>query len=185
MTSAGIATMRIAATLAHALPVLRVRVRHHGATLLHVTAHPAGSAGVAIGACAFRRAVARAHEQCKRGHRLAFIGVPPDEGPTVDIRVRRGDAALPGGVYRVALGPETIHGFGTTLPLRHCRRVLEGLPEIGHVVRLYHDTATEVTLVHTVTPTADAPADAAHLTPALEALLVDELVHEVLGAGGA
>lgn len=179
MTPRGMAAMRIAATLAHALPTLRVRLRHRGETLLHVLAHPAGTTGPAISACAFRRAVAAAHEQSRHGGRVAFMGLPAGEEPAVDIGVRTGDAALPGGVYRVTLGGATIHGFATTLPVRRCRSVLERLPDTGHTVRLHHDAATEVTFVHTVTPTADAPAGADHLAPALEALLADEVAHEL------
>jgi len=173
--------MRIAATLAHVLPTLRLRIRHDGETLLEVVAHPAGVTGPAIDACAFRRAVACAHEHAKHGRRLAFLGVPADEEPGIDIGVRAGDQALPGGVYRVAVGGQTVHGFATTLPPRHCRQVLEGLPDTGHVVRLHHDAATEVTFVHTVTATADAPSDAVHLASALEALLADEVVRDLVG----
>lgn len=172
------AAMRIAATLAHVLPSLRVRVRNHHETLLEV-AHPAEATGPAIGACAFRRAVACAHEQSKRGVRMAFMGLPAGEEPMIDVGVRPGDAALPGGVYRVTAGDQTIHGFATTLAARHCRQVLEALPDAGHVVRLHHDAATEVTFVHTVIANPDAPTDAAHLAPALEALLAAEVVREL------
>lgn len=175
------AAIRIAATLAHSLPTVRVRVRHRGETLFDVVGHPAGANGPAIGACAFRRAVACAHEQSKRGIRVALMGVPVGEEPAVDIGVRAGDAALPGGVYRVTIGEETVHGFATTLSPRRCRDVLEGLPDTGHVVRLHHDAATEVTFVHTVTPAVDAPPEAAHLAPALEALFADEVVRELAG----
>lgn len=177
---AGMAAMRIAATLAHALPSVRLRIRHQDTTLVEV-AHPAEAAGVAIGACAFRRAVACAHEQSKAGVQLSFMGLAEDEEPAIDIGVRAGDATLPGGVVRVAVGHSTVHGFATTLPARHCREVLEGLADTGRVVRLHHDAATEVTFVHTVTPTADAPPDGAHLAAALEALLADEIVRELVG----
>lgn len=175
------AAMRMAATLAHVLPSVRVRVRDRRATLLEVS-HPANASGPAIGACAFRRAVACAHEQAKAGVRLGFMGLPDGDEPEIDIGVRPGDAALPGGVYRVTVGDQTLHGFATTLPVRQCREVLEGLPDMGHVVRLHHDAATEVTFVHTVTANVDAPADAAHLALALEALIADEVVRELAGA---
>lgn len=180
MSPAGIAAMRIAATLAHALPSLRLRIRHGDTTLVEV-AHPAVATGPAIGACAFRRAVAGAHEQAKAGVRLSFMGLAADEEPAIDIGVRAGDATLPGGIVRVEVGGTTVHGFATTLPARHCREVLEGLPDTGYVVRLHHDVATEVTFVHTVTPIADAPLDGAHLAAALEALLAVEVVHELAG----
>lgn len=173
------AAMRIAATLAHSLPNLRVRIRHDRDSLLEV-AHPATATGPAMGACMFRRAVACAYEQSKGGVQLAFMGLRAGEEPAIDIGVPPGDAALPGGVYRVTVGDQTVHGFATTLSARHCREVLEALPDSGHVVRLHHDVATEVTFVHTVTANADAPADAAHLAPALEALLADEVVRELV-----
>lgn len=182
MKPTAMAAMRIAATMAHVLPPLRVRVRHRGETLIEVVAHPAGSAGPAIGACEFRRAVACAHEQSKRGHRMTFLGLPASEEPAIDIGVRPGDEVLPGGVYRVAIGDKTVHGFATTLPARHCRRILESLTDTGYVVRLHHDVATEVTFVHTVTATADAPPHAAHLASALEALMAEEVVRELLGS---
>lgn len=180
MSPSGMAAMRIAATLAHALPSLRLRIRRGDTTLLEV-AQPAGPAGRVIGACAFRRAVARAHEQSKTGLRLTFMGLAPDEEPAIDIGVRAGDITLPGGIVRVAAGDNTVHGFATTLPARRCRDVLEGLPDTGRVVRLHRDAATEVTFVHTVIPNADAPPDGAHLTEALEALFADEVVADIIG----
>lgn len=172
------AAMRIAATLAHALPSVRLRIRQHDTILLEV-AHPSEASGPAVGPCVFRRAVACAHQQSKDGVGLSFMGLAADEEPAIDMGVRAGDATLPGGIVRVEVGDSTVHGFGTTLSARHCRAVLEGLPDAGFVVRLHHDVATEVTFVHTVIPTADAPIDGAHLGAALEALLADEVVHEL------
>lgn len=179
VSPAAMAAMRIAATLAHVLPTLRLRVRHRQVTLVEV-AGPASATGPALGSCAFRRAVAGAHEQAKAGVQLGFRGVPLGEEPAIDIAVQPGDATLPGGVYRVTLGDQTVHGFATTVPLHRCREVLEGLPDAGHLVRLHHDAATEVTFVHTVTANVDAPADAAHLAPALEALFADEVMRELV-----
>jgi hypothetical protein len=55
-------SLRLAATLAHALPGLRLRVRDGQRTLLEV-ARPPLPAGPAMETCAFRMAVARAHER--------------------------------------------------------------------------------------------------------------------------
>lgn len=178
MSPAGMAAMRMAATLAHALPTLRVRIRYGTATLLEVSHHNADADDV-VGACAFRRAVACAHEQSKQGVRLGFLGVPTEHDPAIDVGVRANDASLPGGVYRVTIGNETIHGFVTTLPLRRCRAVLEALPDEGPDHRLHHDAATEVTFVHTVLDAEVAPPDAARLMPALEALLAEEMVRDL------
>ena len=171
------ATLRIAATLAHALPTLRVRIRHGERTLLEV-AHPGDSSGPAMGACAFRRAVACAHEQTKRGQRLAFMGFAEDMEPAIDIGVRPGDATLPGGIYRVAVGDEVIHGFATTLPARRCRELVAERSNVDRPVRLHHDAATEVTFVHTV-DSRDAPVDMSHLEHLLGALWADEVVREL------
>lgn len=77
---------------------------------------PAAAVGAAIGACAFRRAAASAHEQSNAGVRLRFKGLAADEEPGADIGVGAGYATLPGGVVRVAPGDSTVHGFATTLP---------------------------------------------------------------------
>jgi hypothetical protein len=174
----GLTALRIAATLAHALPTVRVRIRDGERTLLEI-GHPATVCGPALGPCAFRRAVAGAHEQVKQGQRLAFMGLPADVAPAVDIGVQAGDRALPGGIYRVTVGDQTVHGFATTLPPRRCREVLAALPDAAYAVRLHHDVATEVTFVHTVEPVATAPADGHHLEPLVEALIGEEVQHEL------
>jgi hypothetical protein len=181
MTRRGLVAMRIAATLVHAVPTIRVRIRHGAATLL-VVGHPAMTEDPAVGPCAFRRAVADAHEQAKEGRRLAFMGLPAGIAPAVDIGVAPGDKALPGGIYRVTVGEQTVHGFATTLPARRCREALAGLPEGACPVRLHHDAATEVTFVHTVLPVELAPVDGRHLEPLVEALIADEVQHELAGA---
>lgn len=168
--------MRVAATLAHGLPTIRVRIRHEDRTLLEV-ANPS-EAGAAVGACAFRRAVACAHEQTKRGLRIGFMGLPEGADPAVDVGVRRGDAVLPGGIYRVAMRDDVVHGFVTTLPPRQCRPIIESLPD-DRVIRLHYDAATEATLVHTVLPRGEARDHGVHLEPLLAALVADEVLHEL------
>lgn len=181
MTPEGMAALRRAATLVHGLPGLRVRLRDGHRTLLEV-ARPPLPAGPVIGPCAFRAAVARAHEQLKGGARLTLMGLPEHVAPAVDVGVRRGDAALPGGIYRIAVGNAEVHAFATTLAPRGCRDLLDrhGGHVAGLPVRLHHDAATEVTVVHTVGERSTR--DPAHLEQ-LEALLAgfvaDEIVHEV------
>lgn len=180
MTPAGLVGLRLAATVAHFLPSLRVRIRHQGTTLLEVARVPGGP-GPAISPCAFRAAVAKAHQQVQIGVRLAFMGLDHGVQPAVDIGVRTGDAVLPGGIYRVTVGDDTIHGFATTLSARSCRSALVSLPELGRPLRLHHDPATDVSFVHTSTPTAAAPPDAAHLEPVMGALLVEEVERVLAG----
>lgn len=182
MTPAGMAVLRIAATLAHALPDVRIRLRDGQRTLVEV-ARPTDAAEPVIGPCAFRMAVARAHEQIKAGARLSFLGLPEGIAPAVDIGVRAGDEALPGGMYRVAVGAHTIHAFATTLPPRQCRRLLARCGSC-EFVRLHHDAATEVTLVHTVSDGEDSAAlHRTRLEDALAAFVADEVVHELAGTG--
>lgn len=178
MSPAAMVALRTAATLAHVLPTLRLRLRHGSETLLEV-AHPVGGGRPVVSPCAFRRAVVGAHEQAKQGLRLGLAGLPPDAEPVIEIGVRAGDAALPGGVYRVTVGDQTIHGFATILAPRRCRAVLEAITDSDAVVRLHHDAATEVTFVHSVHPTTEAPVDGAHLIPALEAIFAEEVVREL------
>lgn len=182
MTLTGIAALRIAATLAHALPGVSIRLRDGQRTLL-VVADAADASGQAIGPCAFRMAVARAHEHIKSGARLAFMDLPEGVEPAVDVGVRTGDRALPGGIYRVSVGDRTIHGFATTLPPRRCRRLLDGAVS-SEALRLHHDAATEVTLVHTV---GESELSAAEHYPLLEdalaACVADELLHDLARTG--
>lgn len=186
MTPAGMVALRIAATLAHALPGLRVRIRDGHRTLVEI-AHPAHATGPAIGPCAFRMAVARAHEEIKAGARLAFMGLPAGAEPAVDIGVRSGDQSLPGGICRLSVGDQTVHGFATTLSPRQCRNILarDELPMAVEAVRLHYDAATEITLVHTVSQTElPAEGDRRLLEEVLVAFVADEVLHELAGAAG-
>lgn len=179
MTPVGLVALRRAATLVHTLPGLRVRLRDHGRTLLEVARPPLPS-GPSIAPCAFRMAVARAHVQLQDGARLAFLGLDEGTAPAVDIGVRSGDAALPGGIYRVAVDAADVHAFATTLTPRHCRdlvRAVGGPPTAGDI-RLHHDAATEVTLVHTVSPRG-MPDAGAGLGDLLAGFLADEVVLEL------
>lgn len=68
------------------------------------------------------------------------------------------------------------------LPTRRLRiRRLETTkgPGTAWVVRLHPDAATDVTFVHTETPTMDATSDGCHFEPVLEAVLADEVLHEL------
>ena len=185
MTRADMVAFRRAATLVHALPALRVRVRHGASTVLEV-ARPPLPAGPAIGPCAFRMAVARAHEQIKDGAHLTFLGLPEDAALSVSIGVAAGDAALPGGIYRVAVQDHHLHAFTTTLMPRRCRAVLaqRGDEVAGSPVRLHHDVATEVTLVHTLGPAGPLdPRGHDQLEDLLAGFAVDEVVDELTRAG--
>lgn len=184
MTPAGMVALRMAATLVHGLPGLRVRLRDGERTLLEV-AHPAHASGPAMGPCSFRRAVACGHEHLKAGSRLAFMGLPEGIEPAVDIGVGPGDRALPGGIYRVAFGEQTVHGFATTLPPRWCRELLgERVTGTGpETVRLHHDAATEITFVHTVCEPRMADMHHRRMEDVLGAFVADEVLQDLVAAG--
>lgn len=185
MTAAGMVALRLAATLAHALPGIRVRIRDQHRTLLDV-ARPPHPAGRGIVPCAFRMAVTRAHEQIKAGARLAFMGLPEGTDPAVDIGVRPCDRVLPGGIYRISAGDLHIHAFATTLSRRKCRDILSRrsaptLEDDGRDdVRLHYDAATEVTLVHIVSPLEPVVAERCQqLEEVLADFVADEVLHEL------
>lgn len=172
------AALRLAATVAHCLPGVRLRVRDGDRTLLTVARPPFDDEAV-VGPCVFRRVVGRAHEQLKAGTCLSFMGLAPGVDPAVDTGVRAGDAILPGGIHRVRAGDGIVHAFATTLPARHCRSVLDR-GDWGEV-HLHGDVATEVTLVHTVTHEAAVPAHSSTPLQELLALLVADEVVQALG----
>lgn len=70
MTAATMATLRLAATVAHALPGVRLRLRDGRRTILEVSGAPCSSP-TAMSPCAFRMAVARAHQVAHTRARLA------------------------------------------------------------------------------------------------------------------
>lgn len=158
MTPWGLTALRRAATVAHALPGVRLRLRHDNSTLLEVTRTPPLTPPV-IGPCAFRHAVARAHEDMKHGRVVSMVGLTPGVDPALDVGVRPGDAAHADGMYRIAFGEVDLHAFATTLSPRQCRQLLDDRatpvcrhPSAAHVLELRHDVATEITIVHVATP---------------------------------
>jgi hypothetical protein len=196
MTRDAMVVLRRAATLAHSLPGIRVRLRDGATTVLEVAHDPEPPM---IGPCAFRMAVARAHEHVKRGGRVQFLDFDGDHAPAVDIGVIAGGLVRPGGVYRVPVRGGYVHAFATTLPPAACRDVLahhdtggdgdgDGGDDDGNgngdgdgdgdgdgTIRLRHDTATEITIVHTIT---DAEVDVV-LEGLLPVFAADEVVREL------
>jgi len=174
--------LRRAATLAHAVPPMRVRVLHEGRVLLDVARghHPEaadldrpptrdGDGTLRLPPCAFRVAVGRAHQMRGVGRPLGLLGVPDGVLPQIDVGLPTGGEAWPGGIYQVLEGRRWLYLFATTLSVERCRAVMEGgvldgaravHPATTGAVRIaFHgDEATEVTLVHTHLPLgADAP----------------------------
>ena len=185
MTPLGMVPLRRAATVVHALPGLRLRLRAEGRTILAV-ARPPLPDGPAVTPCAFRASVARAHLQLQQGHRLQFLGMAEGATPAIEVGTRAGDAVHPGPVYEVHVEGAVVLAFATTLGPRACRDAMGELATIGEpAVRLHHDAATDVTLVHVVGPGGAGTAPDRLLLEALLARCAAEEVAAELSAIGA
>lgn len=148
MNGSLLVAMRLTATIAHALPDVRLRLRDGDRTLLEVVRTDAPADGV-VTPCAFRAAVARAHRLLEAGERLRFLGLGEGEAPAIDVAVAPGGAIHAGGLYVVPHADGHLHAFATTLEPAACRTV------VGTEASLHHDAATDVTIVHRVEPTAE------------------------------
>ena len=100
--------LRIAATLAHCLP-LRVRVAHGGRVLVDVGRHPS-----ALDPCGFRAATIKAWRDHRAGRAIGLCGLPVGVEPTVVV-----DGGVPGpcGLLEV----EGVSVLATTLDEDRCR----------------------------------------------------------------
>lgn len=199
----GLVALRKAATLAHAVPSIRLRISGDDRVLLAV--RPAssefepggdgidhdelGSARV-LTPCAFRAAVARAHDLHATGQQLAFCGLGDGSDPTIEVGLRRGDDTLPGGIYRVRLADQYVHLFATTLDIERCRQVATDMGVDAELldssrgpalIGFHHDEATGVTLVHTACALGDLDA-AASDRELIEGLVANYGVDELLSA---
>lgn len=181
MSPGGIVTLRLAATVAHALPGVGLRLRNGNRTVLEVTRAPSCAPGT-MSPCAFRMTIAGAHRPTHATARLGSLTFMCGEDLALDIRVSGRDRIWPSSTYRIAIGDGHVHGFATTLAPYHCRRLItrraatvSTLFDLS-AVRLHRDTATDVTLVHVVTPAAPAVG----LRRALEDLLAHAVADEVV-----
>ena len=179
MTPLGLTVLRRTATLAHAVPGIRVRLRHDGTALLEVLrpAHPVvAPSGRWLTPCAFRMAVGRAVRAHHDGRTLAVLGLGAGVDPAVDVCAPNG-TLLPGGIAQL---PTT---FGTELAFATTVRA-ETVAVFAHAddldVRCHPDPVTEASLV---VFTTSAPAGSAELDQMREhagALLARCAVHELL-----
>jgi hypothetical protein len=101
-----LAALRVAATLAHRLPV-QVRVRSGGQVVVEVARSGGGNAAggnaadrTLLTACQFRAAVAEAWGMARAGKAVAMRGLRPGEEPTVDVGLPPGACGRPGGLWR-------------------------------------------------------------------------------------
>lgn len=155
--------LRLAATLAHTVPAIRVRLRHEGRVVVDVaqpgTPIPAGTAR-AVTPCGFRTAVAGAWERHRSGEPVSLLGLPAD--PSVELGVPPCGRSFPAGIHRVAMPGRQLYVVGASLPNEVCRAETTAYtdPLVAPAgmwgLGLREDTATEVTVIY-------AELDAHHL----------------------
>jgi hypothetical protein len=179
MTPLGLTVLRRTATLAHAVPGLRVRLRHDGSALLEVLrpAHPVvAPSGRWLTPCAFRMAVGRAVRAAHDGRTLAVLGLDPGVDPAVDIGAVTG-RLLPGGIASVPTPSGTELAFATTV-------TAEAVAAMAHAedldVRCHPDPVTESALVVHATPAAPGTPDFAEVLAHAQALLARCAVRELV-----
>ena len=182
LTDDGLASLRMASTLALTLPTVRVRIASPTRVLAEVGwqfDEPLGD-GVRIRPCAFRVAVGRAWHQRREGLAVDFCGLGDSE-PLISVAVAPGERVLAGDIYQVrAEGGGWHHVLATLLPPDGCLAVVGS---DGPPLAFHDDPVTGVTLIHTKTDSPD-PDRLPHLVPHLTALrgrlLVEELIADPL-----
>ncbi len=149
------AALRVAATLVHALPGLRGRVRLGGRTLCDVTWDDMPTSPMVVSPCGFRTAIAKAHRQRQAGEEVRFLHLSADANPAVDIGVPVLGRTYRGGIYAVPLGDRFLCAFATTLNPDVCHEELEDLvgglepPDGMWGLGIRGDSGTQITLLHT------------------------------------
>jgi len=181
LTDDGLASLRMAATLALTLPTVKVRIASPSRTLAEVgwQLDLLGD-GVRLRPCVFRMAVGRAWKQRQEGLDVDFCGLG-DALPVISVELAPGERVLPGDIYQVrAESGGWHHVLPTLLPPEGCHAVL-GLH--GPPLSFHDDPVTGVTLVHTETDSPDLdrmPHLVAHLTAIRGRLLAEELIADPL-----
>lgn len=184
MTPRGMAALRLGATLAHALPGVQLRLRDHDRGTLLEVAGDGPSASRRVAPCAFRAAVARAHRRTAEGVRMTFLGLPLGHDPMLDVGVPPGGRAFGAGMLAVPIAgaASAVQAFATTLSPDACRRVIASRahPAFPGTVRVVHDDATDVTLVHTAVPVETAARTPnGVLTEVLAVVATEELLAQM------
>lgn len=126
ITAGGMRALRVSATLAHAVPSLRVRLRD--GEDLHVevgsfaeadlgsTGQPGREAPrLRLSPCQYRMAVAKGWSMQEGDRPIRMLDLPGD--PAVDIGVPSGGATLASGIHRVPFGGRHLFVAATTLPV--------------------------------------------------------------------
>ena len=196
ITVDGMRALRISATLAHAAPALRVRLRHGDRAHVEVAAEhgapgAAGGAGLLrLSPCQYRMAVAKGWAMQGLGRPIRLLDLPGD--PAVDVGVPPGGATLATGIHRVPFGGRHLFVTATTLGVDAVHAAvaddpdddLEAMADLWDV-GLRADPATDVTVVWAELDAGDRGLQHA-LLETLERVVVRLAVAElVAGSAGA
>lgn len=204
ISTQGLAALRIAATLVHGIPKMRMRIRGGDAVIADIgwsvgpMGHPSTtglhgdpadavmSAGLVLTPCGFRKAVTQAHRWHEQGRRMAFLDLPSGCDPAIDIGLPDGGVAFAGGIYRVPLDGRWLFAFATTLEASICRRlgaelVDDALPmEMLKALGVRGDEDTEVSIVYAETPAQIDEASHDRVIDLLQSMLARFTAHELI-----
>ena len=197
ITSDGMRALRVSATMAHAVPALRIRLRDDAGTRVEVAAQPSGAAttgrtgALRLTPCEYRMAVGRAWGLHGDGQPVRLLDLQGD--PAVDVGVPAGGATLASGIHRVPFGGRHLYVSATTLCLEAIHEAVAGdgpdddLESLAEVwgIGLRVDCATDVTVVWAELDAGDRVLQHA-LLEVLERVVVRLAVAELLvGASDA
>lgn len=191
ISAAGFGALRVAATLAHTVPGLRVRLRDAHRVRAVVARPPVGEdatgtvgasgAGATVDGvprlspCGFRKAVVEAALLHQAGRSLALLDLATD--PAVDIGVPADGRSWPGGIYRVPLEGRWLYAFATTLDATSCHDVGRPIVDAAGTVSqldalgMRGDAETGVTVLYAESSTTLTPVDELRVRTLLEELL--------------
>ena len=200
ISAAGFAALRVAATLGHTVPGLRVRLRDADRVRVVVTRpaadepsselderHPTADRVRRLSPCGFRRSVIESALLHQAGRSLALLDLASD--PAIDIGVPADGRSWPGGIYRVPLEGRWLYAFATTLDAESCHAVGRPIVEAAGTVPqldalgMRGDPDTGVTVLYAESSTTLTPVDELRVRALLEELLAcftaEELVREL------
>ncbi len=157
MTPFGIRQLQVAATLAHAMPGVTLRLRSGADPLLYVGDKPHGCGAKWVSACALRRSVIDMLHTSGPDRRVAFLCLPEGQDPAIDLGAGERCRIHPGGIVTAFTHGRMVHAFATTLNSVQVRAAVsdrmatslgEGSCALGvHKVQLHTDTGLLTTLV--------------------------------------
>ena len=188
ISQAAFDSLRMAATLALAVPSLGLRIASPmspsgvpGRPLIEVSWLPRRTPdGVKhVPPCMFRRCVGCALHRRQDGEPVTFLGLPEGMDPAVEILVAPGDRRLPSGIYQVQVDGAWRVVFASLVPPdRSVELLAGGWPELSfHVDSLLGVTLVTVDRSALQGPVAGEAAE--RIVDAQARLLVEELVSEV------